>query len=98
MKLFELMSVGDDNVLGRALNRARKTLTKLKKNSDKELCSLACGLVQTLDALEANPNILQTDGYSLMQYLMMLDNPKVGIQTLQLVSDALGSYDDDSGD
>lgn len=98
MKLCELMSLGDDNVIGRLLYNARTNLTKLKGSTDKEVCSLACKLISILNGLEANPNILQTDGYSLQNYLMMLDKPKIEKRTLNLVSDALGSYDDESSD
>lgn len=98
MKLYELMSLGDDNVIGRLIRDAHKNLSTLKGSSDKEICSLACNLISALNALEANANILQTDGYSVQNYLMMLDNPKIGIRTLRLVNDALGSYSDDSGE
>ncbi len=96
--LLELTSLGDDNILGRVLNDAMKSLKKLKGNKDKEICSLACGLIDTLKSLEANPNILQTDGYSLMQYLQQLSQPKLGKNSLRALSDALGSYGDDDGE
>lgn len=98
MKLCELVSIGDDNVIGRLLSDARKNLTKLKNNKDSDVCALANGLISSIDSLEANPNILQTDGYSLQNYLTMLNNPKIGKRTLRLVSDALGSYSDDTGE
>lgn len=99
MLLYELMSLGDDNVLGRLIDDAQKTLKKLQNNSDKEVCSLACGLLATLNRLEANPNILQVDGYTLMNFLKMLSNTNVDKRTLRMVSDGLGSYsDDDSSD
>jgi hypothetical protein len=98
MKLCELVSIGDDNVIGRLLSDARKNLTKLKDNKDREVCSLANGLISSIDSFEANPNILQTDGYSLQNYLTMLNNPSIGKRTLRQVSDALGSYSDDTGE
>ncbi len=98
MKLYEIMSVGDDNVLGRAFSDARKTLKKLKDKSDKEICELACGLLSILDNLEANANLLQTDGYSLMNYLKQLGNSNIGKNTLRLISDTLGSYSDSDGE
>lgn len=98
MKLCELMSLGDDNVIGRLLSDARKNLTKIKRSRDREVCSLANGLISSIDSFEVNPNILQTDGYSLQNYLTMLNNPKIGIKTLRQVSDALGSYSDDTGE
>ena len=96
MLLHEIMGLGDDNVLGKLFNDAKNTLNKLKSN--KETCSLVCGLLDTLSGLEANPNILQTDGHSLTRFLQMLAKPNVDKKTLQTVSDALGSYDDDSSD
>lgn len=98
MKLFELMSLGDNNVLGRVLHNARSNVTKFLKNSDKETQAAARNLLASLDAIEANANILQTDGYSLLNYLQQAANPKVGKRTLQAVSDALGSYDDSDGE
>jgi hypothetical protein len=96
--LLEITGVGDENVLGRVLSDAVKALKKLKGNSDKEICSLACGLIDTLKSLEANPNILQTDGYSLMQYLQQLSQPNLGKNSLRSISDALSSYSDDTGE
>jgi len=98
MLLHELMSLGDDNVLGRLINDAKKALKKLQGNSDKEVCSLACRLLDTLAALEVNANLLQVDGYTLMNFLRMLGKDKVDKRTLRMVSDGLGSYDDESSD
>ena len=98
MKLFEITSLGDDNSLGFLLNNATTQLKKIQKSTNKETRSVVTGLLTTLEKFNANPNILQTDGYSLLNYLKMLDNPKITIQTLRLVGDALGSYEDDSSD
>lgn len=98
MKLFELMSLGDENVLGRVISDARSNVTKLSKNSDKDIQSAAKSLLAALDAIDANVNVLQTDGYSLLNYLRQAANPNVGKRTLQAISDALGSYDDSDGE
>jgi hypothetical protein len=92
------MSVGDDNVLGGNIDKATKVLKKLKGNSDKEICKLAGELLQTLNGLETNVSIVQTDEHSLMRYIMMLTNPTVGKNTLRFVYDALSSFSDDTGE
>lgn len=98
MLLCEITGIGDDNVIGKLFNDAKSTLNSIKKQSNKETHSLACGLLDKITSLEANPNILQVDGYSLTQFLRMLSKSNVDLKTLRLVSDALGSYDDDSSD
>jgi len=98
MKLFELMSLGDDNVLGRVLHDARSNISKFLRNSDKETQTVARSLIASLDSIETNANITQTDGYTLLNYLQQLANPKVGIRTMKHICDALGSYDDSDGE
>ncbi len=98
MKLFELMSLGDNNGLGRVLHDARSNVTKFLKTSDKETQTVARNLIASIDAIESNANILHTDGYSLLNYLQQIANPKVGKRTLQNVCDALGSYNDSDGE
>ena len=98
MKLFELMALGDDNMLGRLLYDGRKNMEKFVKDKDKEVSSAAKNLIAAIDSLEVNTNVLQTDGYSMMNYLQQIANPKVGKRTLLHVSDALGSYDDGEGE
>lgn len=95
MKLMELMSLGDDNQLGGVLHAARTNLNKLKNGPYKKHVIM---LLATLDNIDTNPNILQTDGYSLLNYLQQIANPKVGERTLAHVCDVLGSYDDSDGD
>lgn len=98
MLLQEIMGLGDDNIIGRLIDDAKSTLTLLTKQSNKEVQSLSKGLLTTLQHIEVNPNILQVDGYSLTNFLQMLAKPKIDIKTLRMVSDALGSYEDDSSD
>jgi hypothetical protein len=96
MKLCELMSTGDDNGLGRVIDNAMKSLNRLKSKSDNEIRELAASLIQILENLEANPNIMQADGHSLIRYITMLSKPSVGKNTLRLVADSLRSYCDHS--
>jgi uncharacterized phage infection (PIP) family protein YhgE len=98
MLLHEIMGLGDENVLGRLINDATNTLKTLQKQSNKEIRSLASGLLNTLDNLESNPNIIRVDQYSLTQLLQMIATPTIDIRTLRMVSDAFGSYNDNSTD
>lgn len=98
MLLREIMGLGDENVLGQLINDATKTLKILQKQSNKKICSLASGLLNTLNNLEANPNILQVDEYSLITFLQMLNKSNIDIRTLKMVSDGISSYHDDSTD
>lgn len=98
MRLNEIMFLGDDNVLGQLFDQATTNLKKFQKSNHKETRSIASGLLDILNRLQATPTVLHGDGYSAMRYLQMLANPKVEIQTIRMVSDALGSYEDDSGE
>lgn len=98
MKLFEIIGLGDDNVLGKLMNDATLSLKKIQQGSNKEQRLLATGLLSSICAFEANPNILQTDGHSLTKFLQMISKDGVDTKTLRLVSDAFGSYSDDSSD
>lgn len=98
MKLCELMVLGDDNAVGGLISDATAALKKLKKTANETEHSIIQELISTISNLNHDPNILQTDGYSLVQYLRMLTKPNVDKRTLQMVSDALDSYSEDSND
>lgn len=91
---MELMSLGDDNSLGKSLDDALKNLNKLKKHSNKEVKKAAIAALSCLDNIETNTNVLQTDGYSLLNYLQQLANPNISQNTLLGICDAIGTYDD----
>lgn len=92
------MVLGDDNAVGGLIVDATKSLKKLKQSATPQDKTLITDLIQTISSLGRNPNILQTDGYSLVQYLRMLTKHDIDSRTLRMVSDALSSYDDDSSD
>lgn len=93
--LVELMSTGDDNVIGGIIDTARKNLTKLSKEQ-KALTDICKNLLDVLDGIEQTPSLLYVDSYSSTNYLQRLCNPKVDINTLKTVYDALQSFDGDS--
>lgn len=96
MKLNEIMSLGGDNSLGKLVADAKINIKKHAKNATlKKTCD---SILDALNVIEQSPNVLQTDGYSLMQYLQQLTNPTIDIQTMSAISDALASYDDSEGD
>lgn len=98
MLLNELMGLGDENIIGRLMDNASKTLKQLQTQSNKEINLLAKNILDIITQLEGNPNIVLVDNYTLIRFLQMLDKPKVDIKTLRIVSDALGSYNDNSTD
>lgn len=89
MKLYELMSVGDDNAIGRQIDDAKQALTKYPSKSE-----AVRGLLNILNNIDDNPNIVTDDGYSLSTYLQMLSKPTLDDQTIQMVYDALSSFED----
>lgn len=92
--LMELMGLGDNNSLGKSIDDARKNLNKLKKHSNKDIRKTAITALSCLDNIETNTNVLQTDGYSLLNYLQQLANPNISQSTLLGICDAIGTYDD----
>ena len=89
MKLNELMSVGDDNVVGRLIHDATLNLKKYHPKNN-----VVVDLLKILDNIDDNPNIVTDDGFSLNNYLTMLTKPVLDDQTLNLVYDALSSFQD----
>lgn len=92
MKLMEIMSLGDDNVLGKLFDTAIKNIKAVKQN-DKNKKDIGL-LLNAVNKINNNPNLLQTDGYSLIQYIKMLNKPNLDDRTIKTVCDALCSYDD----
>lgn len=89
MKLCELMSVGDDNAIGKLIDDAKQILAKYPLKSE-----AIGGLLNILNNIDENPNIVTDDGYSLSMYLQMLTKPTLDNQTINMVYDALGSFED----
>lgn len=98
MLLTEIISLGDDNVLGRLINDSNINLHKLTRSQNKETKKLANSLLGVLNSLEQDPTVTREDGYSLLNYLRMLTKTDIDNHTLRAVSDALGSYDNESGE
>ncbi|PPD55718.1 MAG: hypothetical protein CTY12_00230 [Methylotenera sp.] len=88
MKLCELMSVGDDNVVGRMIDDAKLALSKCPKTD------AVRGLLVVLNNITNNPHIVTDDGYSLTTYLQLLTKPTLDNETINMVYDALGSFED----
>ncbi len=93
--LIEVMSTGDDNAIGGIIDRAKKNLTQLSKQQ-KQLSPVCTSLLSALSNLDENPSLLYVDGYSVVDYLQRLCNPKVDINTLKTINDAMLSFDGDS--
>lgn len=93
--LIEVMSTGDDNAIGGIIDRAKKNLTQLSKQQ-KPLSPVCTSLLSALSNLDENPSLLYIDGYSVVDYLQRLCNPKVDINTLKTINDAMLSFDGDS--
>lgn len=98
MILKELMSLGDDNSLGRVIHDAKQNLQRLRKSSNKELKSLIDSLSDTLYNIQQDPMVVIDDGFTLMNYISQLTNPKITIRTVRSVNDALSSYENSSGE
>lgn len=88
MKLYELMSVGDENAIGKLIDDAKQSLATCP-NTD-----AVRGLLIILNNIDNNPNIVTDDGYSLTTYLQLLTKPMLDNETINMVYDALGSFED----
>ncbi len=95
--LNELTSIGDDNVIGGLLSNAKSNLQTLKKTYPSEK-SIIDGILTGLNRIEQDPTISYIDGYSTINYLQQLNNPKISISSLREIGDALSTGEDPSGE
>ncbi len=93
--LIELISTQDNNAIGGAIDSAKRNLKQLSK-SQKALTAVCTDLLSSLDGIEQNPAALYVDGYSITDYIQRLRNPKIDINSLKTINDALNSFDGDS--
>ena len=92
----DIVTSGDDNVLGRLLHDAKNNLNKIKGSP--EMKDVIKDILGSFKMIEQNPGTTYNDGYSVIQYLQMVVNPKVEFKVLQMVRDALSSYGDNNGE
>lgn len=95
--LNEFTSIGDDNVIGGLLFQARQNLNSLKKQQPKQRSCIDCILLG-LDKIEQDPMLSYIDGYSTVNYLQQLINPRITPPELNALADVLGSGAYESGD
>jgi hypothetical protein len=93
--LIELISTQDNNAIGGAIDSAKKNLTQLSK-SQKSLTQVCTDLLSSLEGIEQNPAALYVDGYSVIDFIQRLRNPKIDINSLKTINDAFQSFDGDN--
>ena len=93
--LVELLSTGDDNAIGGIIHKAKHNLKSLSRQ-EKTLAPVCKSLLDNLSGIEQHPASLYIDGYSIAEYLQRLTNPKIDINELKTINDAIGGMDGDS--
>ena len=95
--LTEIISTGDDNVLGGLLHNAKLNLNKLAKLNP-DLKSVVDDILSSFNTIEQDTTASLYDGFSVTQYLRQLCEPTISKDTLALIRDSLGSYSNDGGE
>lgn len=95
--LNEIISTGDDNVLGGLLHNAKQNLNNLSKINP-SLQQTIKDVISSFDVIEQDPSASLYDGFSLTQYLRQLCDPTITKNKLELIRDALCSYGNDGGE
>jgi hypothetical protein len=93
--LVELISTQDNNAIGGVIDRAKKNLTQLSQQQ-KALTPVCKSLLNALESIEQQPAALYVDGYSIIEYIQRLCNPKIDINSLKTLNDTLQGMDGDS--
>jgi hypothetical protein len=95
--LTELISTGDDNVLGGLLHNAKINLAKLEKTNP-AFKSIINDIKSVFNVIEQDPTASLYDGFSLNQYLQQLCEPTITKNKLMFIRDSIGSYCNSSGE
>lgn len=95
MLICEIISVGDDNVLGKLLFDAKLNLKKIKNKENEDAIKR---LMNSFEGINLDPGTSYNDGHTLFSYLRLLGQNTITTNKLKSIADTLGSYCNDSGD
>lgn len=95
--LTEIVSTGDDNVLGGLLHNAKINLSKVEKTSP-ALKPIIKDILSSFNVIEQDPTASLYDGFSTTQFLQQLCDPTITKNKLLLIRDSIGSYCNSNGE